>query len=106
MASRGNKAGGVVQKDLNGKIAKKRVRVMYRRATIELTGLITWDKVYTGVCQACKTKGRTELHHTRYAYSTKMVRAHPLMVLDFTIELCYLCHKVADYLRNLLEDPE
>lgn len=63
-----------------------------------------------GRCAACPAKedglGRVELHHYAYEYTTAQVRANPQLALENTIWLCYCCHKVADYIRNILEDTE
>lgn len=83
---------------------KRRVRVRYRRATIELTSQVKHEHVYSGRCQSCGASGKTDLHHYFYAYSTAQVRKNPLLVLDFTVELCFKCHTLADMLRNLAND--
>ncbi len=73
-------------------------RVMYRKLRVTVEG------VRPEVCAACRRKGRIELHHWKYAYSTSEVRLNPQLALDFTIGLCYQCHKIADYIRNILEN--
>jgi len=59
-----------------------------------------------GVCQICgrSVKKReiktTQLHHWTYAYETKTVKKNPLLALENTIEVCYGCHKICDWLRD------
>jgi hypothetical protein len=76
---------------------KTRIRYRNARVSVELKK--------AGLCQACKAKGCTEMHHYFYAYSSSEVRAAPALALDNTIELCYKCHRIADALRKLLKDP-
>lgn len=60
----------------------------------------------TGICKVCgrsKAKGEiktTQLHHWFYAYETKTVKKNPLLALENTIEVCFRCHKIADWLRD------
>jgi hypothetical protein len=54
-------------------------------------------------CVCCKKKGFLYLHHLKYAYTVKEVRANPLLALDNTICVCYKCHEVANAMRKLLE---
>lgn len=79
-------------------------RVRYRRARVTVEG----EKPTT--CKACQLGPnefcRIELHHWKYAYSTKEVRANPQFALENTIGLCYLCHRVADHIKNVLKDSE
>jgi len=59
-----------------------------------------------GKCKVCgkdKAKGEiktTQLHHWYYKYNVETVKKNPLLALENTIELCYGCHKIADWLRN------
>ena len=60
----------------------------------------------TGTCKVCgksKEKGEiktTQLHHWHYAYSVETVKKNPLLALDNTVEVCFGCHRIADWLRN------
>jgi len=82
---------------------KKRVRIMYRRSRVELTGRVKHGDIFTGACLACGRKGKTDLHHYAYEYTTAEVRKEPLLALKNTIELGYRCHRVADLFRKLEE---
>ncbi len=90
MVSTGNNTGGGVTK----------FRVRYRRARVTVEG--PWEHY----CKACGAHGRIELHHWKYAYTTKVVRQNPQLALENTIPFCYQCHKVADHIKNLVKDPE
>ena len=59
-----------------------------------------------GICEACGRKGRTNMHHWRYAYKTSEVRKNPELAIDNTTELCYYCHRLADAIRRLYEEME
>ena len=72
--------------------------ICYRRIRVEVKGTRPVE------CAACFAKGRIEMHHWKYAYSTKMVRENHQLALDCTIPLCYQCHKMGDYIRNLGAD--
>lgn len=72
-----------------------KTRVTYRRARV----LVEFEKA--GACAACGLRGRTEMHHYFYSYNTDEVRRHPHLALDNTIELCFLCHRLANMLRYL-----
>lgn len=73
-------------------------RVLYRRARLTVEGKPTHT------CQACGAGGRTELHHLSYAYPTAEVRKNHQLALENTIELCYLCHRVANALYQSEKD--
>ena len=75
----------------------EKMRVMYRRARVTV-----WGR-RTGICQACGLRGRTEMHHTQYSYTTREVRKDPQRALRNTVELCFGCHRLANGLR-ILED--
>ncbi len=75
-------------------------RVRYRRARVTVEGTRPKE------CAACKAEGRVELHHWRYDYLTKHVRSVPGLALDYTIPLCYQCHRIADAIRKTAQDPE
>jgi hypothetical protein len=77
-----------------------KIRVQYRRIRVT----VEHDKL--NVCQACDKEGRTELHHWLYAYSTDQVRASPQLALENTDEYCFLCHKVANAIRFLVENEK
>lgn len=70
-----------------------KIRITYRHARV-MVGL---EK--TGYCLVCYDKGRTEMHHVKYAYTTKEVRAHHQLALDNTVELCFRCHRIANAIR-------
>jgi hypothetical protein len=73
-------------------------RIQYRRARVTVTG------TKKRRCEACGAIGRTEMHHYHYSYTTKEVRKDPQLAIENTIELCYLCHKMADMLRRQASD--
>lgn len=75
-------------------------RVRYRRARVTVEGFRPKN------CAACGVRGRVELHHWKYAYTTAEVRKNPQLALKFTIPFCYKHHKIADYIRRILKDPE
>lgn len=75
-------------------------RVRYRRARVTVEG------VRPKKCAACSAMGRIEMHHYFYAYKTKDVRKEPQLALDYTIPLCYQCHKIADMLRHMSRNLE
>ena len=77
-------------------------RVRYRRARVTVEG----DRPKYCAARHIMKKGkvRIELHHWKYAYTTKEVRANPQLALENTIPFCYQCHRVADHIKNLLED--
>ena len=75
-------------------------RIRYRRAQIA----VNIDR--KGHCLACKKKGRTEFHHYSYEYTTKQARKDHQLAIRNTIELCYVCHKMADVIKKIDESPE
>jgi hypothetical protein len=44
----------------------------------------------------------TQMHHTVYKYERDTVRKNPVLALDYTLELCFGCHPIADGFRELL----
>lgn len=82
----------------------QKFRVRYRRARVTVEG------TRPNKCAACPVRedglGRVELHHWKYAYSTAEVRKNPQLALENTIPLCYLCHRVADHIKNIMKDSE
>lgn len=83
----------------------KRQSVTYARKRISFNYPVPIRK---GVCKAChrsKHKNeiqQTSLHHTKYAFELKTVRANPVLAIENTIELCYTDHIIGDSLRGLL----
>jgi len=55
------------------------------------------------ICQCCGKKGLTSLHHWSYEYPVKEIRKCPILVLQNTTELCFLCHDKANTLRKYYE---
>ena len=59
-----------------------------------------------GICQVCERSKEkkeiktTQLHHWVYRYETKTVKKNPLLALENTIEVCYGCHKICDWLKD------
>jgi len=59
-----------------------------------------------GICKVCgrsKHKAEiktTQLHHWWYKYSVETVKKNPLLALENSIEVCFGCHKIADWLRD------
>lgn len=75
-----------------------RFRVKYRNARVWVAGR------KLGMCMACGEKGRTEMHHWHYAYTTDEVRKDPQLANHHTIELCFKCHRTANMIKNLADD--
>lgn len=73
-------------------------RVRYRRARVTVEG----KKPHK--CSACPARGRVELHHHTYKYTTAEVRKNPQLALENTIPFCYTCHRIADMFRKLAQD--
>lgn len=57
-----------------------------------------------GVCMCCNHKGLTNRHHWQYKYSRKQVMENNLLALNYTTELCFTCHQIANALRKLFEN--
>jgi hypothetical protein len=59
-----------------------------------------------GICEVCgrsidkKEIKTTQLHHWVYKYETETVKKNPLLALENTIEVCFGCHKICDWLRS------
>ena len=74
--------------------------IQYRRSRIRV------DYEKTGVCQCCRKKPKkTDMHHYKYEFPTKLVKKNPKLALKNTIELCMGCHAVGDALRKIEENP-
>jgi len=75
-------------------------RIKYRRITVKLD-----FNPRSGVCEACGRKGKTDLHHTKYAYKTSEVRKKPMLALHHTIELDFHCHRIANAVQLIEKYP-
>lgn len=81
-------------------------KMVYQKTTIIIRGYPV--KIRSGICSSCKRskhKGEiktTQLHHTKYAFETQTVMSNPVLALEFSIELCFGCHPIADGLRDIL----
>lgn len=67
------------------------------------------DKEKPTICLCCGKKPKPRgmhLHHTKYEYSTKEVKENPQLGFKNTIPLCYSCHRIANCLRILEENPQ
>lgn len=75
-------------------------RVSYKRRRIKLP-----FNPRSGTCDCCgRSRPRikhTSIHHWRYAYKWKEIKDCPRRVLDYTSELCYACHEVANAIRRV-----
>lgn len=76
--------------------------VQYQRTTI----MVPYPRnPRTGICEVCgrsikkKEIKTTQLHHWIYKYETETVKKNPLLALENTIEVCFRCHKIADWIR-------
>ena len=59
----------------------------------------------TGTCEACERKFKlTNRHHWLYAFTFKEIRENPELVIKYTNEFCFLCHRAANSLRMIFED--
>jgi hypothetical protein len=74
-----------------------KTRVRYRRARFAV------ECRRPAWCEWCRRPGRVELHHWKYAYTTKEVRKDPPLALKNTRWLCFRCHILADAMRKLRE---
>ncbi len=77
----------------------KKYTLKYRRLTVRLS-----ENPRKGKCTNCPREGKTDMHHWTYAYPTKDVKANPELALDNTIELCFVCHQIANALKKVVEN--
>lgn len=54
-----------------------------------------------GICEACGKRGWTNRHHWAYKYSYREVRKQNMLALNYTTEVCYPDHEVAEAIRRL-----
>jgi len=76
---------------------------MYKRTSIRI------DAPKLDYCEGClKKKGegikKLDTHHWVYEFTTKEVKANPILVLKNTSVLCFRCHRIADAIRIGWED--
>lgn len=83
----------------------KQYQMTYERTQVKFFYPVPIRK---GKCVACERTvvsneiKVTQLHHTVYKYELSTVRANPVLAYNFTLELCYGCHPIADGFRDLL----
>lgn len=78
-------------------------QVRYRKKTIKLDVPF---KIREGKCKCCGRVGKTDLHHWVYAYPTSQVKKFPYLALNNTIELCFVCHRLANCISHLDHNPK
>jgi hypothetical protein len=77
------------------------MKVRYRRSTVEVDG------ERRKICDCCKKVAKKiDVHHWRYEFSTDEVRKNPILVMKNTSQLCFRCHRIADSMRHIFENPE
>jgi hypothetical protein len=79
------------------------MKIKYKNVTAEVSG----EKPTT--CECCgntpKPRG-LQFHHWRYKYTTKEVKERPELALEETSVLCFFCHRIANCIRILEENPD
>lgn len=78
-------------------------KIKYRRSYFTVEG----EKL--DYCECCGKKPDPRglhRHHWAYTYKTSEVRENPQLALENTSTLCFVCHRVADALRAVKENPE
>ena len=78
------------------------IKILYKRTSVKIP-----DFNRPIFCQCClkKPNKSLECHHTKYAYTKKQVKANPKLALENTVFLCYHCHRIANCMRILEENP-
>jgi hypothetical protein len=55
-------------------------------------------------CACCDRRGLTNIHHWLYRYSRKQVMQNNMLALNYTTEVCFTCHELANSLRKLFTE--
>jgi len=59
-----------------------------------------------GTCLACGKKCWTNIHHWQYKYHYSEVRKQNRLALNYTTEVCYPDHQLAEAVRRLFDIDE
>ena len=85
------------------------MKILYQRGRWKVTATILdecvpLDKLRPETCPCCGIiPKKWGFHHWIYAYTVKQVREKPYLVFDNGDWMCYACHKIANYWRNIIQ---
>jgi len=82
-------------------MAKKLYTLRYRRTTLRFKKNPRKKK-----CECCGRKGKLDAHHWIYKYKTSEIKKNPNLALENISTLCFSCHRLANSLKHIMENPE
>ena len=80
---------------------KQNLRYKRKRVTVNVD-----YPIRKGICECCRRKGKTQLHHWKYSYTSKQIKNNPILALENTTELDFYCHRLANMIVHITKEKQ